>query len=323
MRIVHQGAIAIGDAFIDYLSINENNDNYEKRLGGASVNLAVHLSRFGIPSFYVTKLGNEQDSQFVQEQLAKENIKLDYSVLSKGKLLPSVYIHLDQNGDRHFHSYENKTPDDVLSVDDIKEEAFLNKLLFYFGSGTLFHEAAKEATVKAIMTAKNHGAYISFDANIRLKRWESEEHCRSTILSLLPIADIVKFSEEELLFLLEEESLDAALSRVKEMNIPLLFVTAGKAGSYAVFQGQVQHVKSKTVQAVDTTGAGDAFMGAVLYSICTDGFPANIQKAADYACNGNIMGALIAKEPGALPNIGGYSNIAEKFFTNPHKNQLF
>jgi len=319
MRRENQGAISVGDAFIDYLFINENNDNYERRLGGASVNLAVHLSRFGIPSFYVTKLGKEQDSQFVQKELAKENVKLEYSVLSNGKQLPSVYIHLDQNGDRHFHAYVNTTPDDVLSVDAIKEESFLNKLLFYFGSGTLFHEVAKEATVKAIKAAKKHGAFISFDANIRMKRWESEEQCRSTILSLLPIADIIKLSEEELLFLLKEENLDLALQRVREMDIPLLFVTAGKDGSYVVFQGQVVMVKGKAVQALDTTGAGDAFMGAVLYCIYTDSFPATIQKAADYAYNGNIMGALIAKKTGALPDIGSYNNIAEELFINRGK----
>lgn len=320
MRTERQGAVSVGDAFIDYLSINENNDNYERRLGGASVNLAVHLSRYGIPSFYITKLGKEQDSLFVQEELAQENVKLDYSVLSNGKQIPSVYIHLDHNGDRHFHAYVNATPDDVLSVDAINDETFFNKLLFYFGSGTLFHEVAKEATVKALKAAKKHGAFISFDANIRSQRWESEAHCRSTILPLLPIADIVKLSEEELLFLLEEENLDLALKRVKEMDIPLLFVTAGKDGSYVIFQGQVEMVKGKAVQALDTTGAGDAFMGAVLYSIYIDGFPATIQKAADYAYNGNIMGALIAKKTGALPDIGSYSDIARELFLNRRKN---
>lgn len=319
MTLEHQGAISVGDAFIDYLSIDENNDKYEKRLGGASVNAAVHLSRYKMASYYVTKLGDGQDSKFVKEELIKESIKLDYSVHTPAKELPCVYIHLDQNGDRIFHSYMNETPDDVLTSKDIQEDAFINRKLFYFGSGTLFHEKAKEATRKALEAAKKNNAFISFDANIRLKRWESEEHCRSTILRFLPKADTIKLSEEELLLLMEETSLEAALEKATEIPVPLIYVTVGKEGAYVIFQGQTEFIRGKLVEAIDTTGAGDAYMAAVLFCIHMYGFPATIKEAVSYGYNGNIMGALVATKVGSLPDIGNYCQIVDELFIKPDK----
>ncbi|MGG0738382.1 carbohydrate kinase family protein [Niallia taxi] len=319
MTLENQGAISVGDAFIDYLSIDENNDKYDKRLGGASVNAAVHLSRYKMESYYVTKLGYSQDSQFVKEELTKEFVKLNYSVHTQAKKLPCVYIHLDRNGDRNFHAYMNETPDDVLTIEDIQEDAFVNRQLFYFGSGTLFHEKAREATVKALEAAKKHGAFISFDANIRLKRWETDEDCRSTIMSLLLNADIIKLSEEELLFLMEETSLEAALEKATKIPVPLIYVTVGKEGAYVIFQGQTEFISGKVVDAIDTTGAGDAYMAAVLYCIHMYGFPATIKEAVDYGYNGNIMGALVATKAGSLPDIGNYCRIVDELFIKPDK----
>lgn len=77
---------------------------------------------------------------------------------------------------------------------------FKKAKIFYFGSGTLFHPKAKEATETSLKYAKEFGHTIAFDTNIRLQRWESEELCRQTVISFLKKADIVKLAEDELSF---------------------------------------------------------------------------------------------------------------------------
>jgi fructokinase len=306
------GILSIGDAFIDYISINSKNDTFEKALGGASVNVAVHLSRFGVPSYYVTKLGHLEDSHFVQKEMEKEKIKLDHSVFSSTKELSSVYIHLDKNSDRHFHAYVNNTPNEVLEEADIHEEAFRNKKIFYFGSGTLFHKEARKATEKGMKLAKKNDMLVTFDANIRLKRWESESECRSIILSLLSELDVVKLSEEELFFLFQVNTVEEGIKKLDPYKIPILLLTLGEDGAYGILDGQRIKVKGENVIVRDTTGSGDAFMATVLYCIYEKGYPTSVQELRNYVMNGNILGANVATKVGSLPFFENYKQIIDK-----------
>lgn len=296
----------MGDAFIDYVSTNKENSVFEKYLGGASVNVAVHISRFGIPSYYLTKLGMNQDSSFIQKELNKENVRLDFAVSKANKEISSVYIHLDDYGDRHFYSYVNNTPDDVLKEKEITEQAFLHPSIFYCGSGTLFHEEAKRATEKAIILAKKNKMLVAFDANIRLKRWENDDVCRDVILGFLPSIDIVKMSEEELLFLMEANTIEEGLVKVEQFHIPLLFITRGENGAITYLGDERAVVEGEKVEAIDTTGAGDAFMATILSCIHRNGYPSTMDELKRYVQSANVMGAKVAMTIGALPTINDY-----------------
>ncbi|MFT8320113.1 MAG: carbohydrate kinase [Bacillus sp. (in: firmicutes)] len=298
-----RGIISIGDAFIDYISMNTNNDKFEQKLGGASVNVAVHLSRLKIPSYYVTKLGRRDDSFFVRKELEKEFIHLDYSIFSSEKKISGVYVHLDKKGERHFHSYINDTPDDVISEKDILMETIQDKKIFYFGSGTLFHLTARKATEKAMKFAKDNQLIVSFDANIRLQRWTSEQECRHIIRSFFPLLDVLKLSEEELLFLFEVQSVEAGLKMLKQYNIPLVLLTMGEQGAYGLLYHTAIKASGDPIEVKDTTGAGDAFMAAILYNIYRKGMPTSLVELEDYVQKGNLLGAMVATKIGALPAI--------------------
>ncbi|PFP30632.1 carbohydrate kinase [Bacillus sp. AFS073361] len=297
---MQKGVISLGEAFVDFISMDQTNTKYQQLLGGATVNVAVGTKRLGIPAYYLCKLGTDEVSQFVEQEFNKEQIDISYSVYTSSKCICGVYIHINENGERYFHSYVNATPDEVLSEDELRREVFERAKIFYFGSGTLFHETARKTTEKALSYAKDAGNIIGFDANLRLKRWESEGDCRQTVSSFLQYAHIVKLAEDELYFLTETDSLEAGLNQISRWQIPYLFITMGSRGACAIFKGNKVFVPAPKVEAIDTTGAGDAFMSALLYCFHEKGQPDSLSQLKEYLQLANKVGAAATTERGSL-----------------------
>lgn len=295
-----QGIISLGEIIVDFIATDSSNTAFQRLLGGATVNVAVGVSRHGIPSYYLCKLGRDETSTFVEEKLKKENVDLSFCSYHLNKKICSVNIHLNHLGERYFHSYVNETPDEWITAEELDKKPFLNSKIFYFGSGTLFHPTARKTTEQALQYAEEENLIIAFDTNIRLKRWENEDQCRETILSFIQKADIVKMAEEELLFITETDSLENGLKHIAKLEIPFLFITKGKDGAYAVHKNMIVDVPGIPVKAVDTTGAGDAFMAALLSRFHDRGIPKNEDELTDFTEFANKAGALSATKLGSL-----------------------
>ncbi|MBT2680499.1 carbohydrate kinase [Bacillus sp. ISL-35] len=294
------GIISLGEVIVDLIATDSSNTTFQRLLGGATVNVAVGVSRHGIPSYYLCKLGRDESSKFVDGELKKEGVDLSFCSYNMNKQICSVYIHLNELGERYFHSYVNETPDEWITAEELDRGPFLKSKLFYFGSGTLFHPIARKTTKQAIHNAREENMQIAFDTNIRLKRWKSEHQCRETILSFVQKADIVKMTEEEMQFLTETETLESALDQIAKLEIPFLFVTKGKDGAYAIHENRIVHVPGIPVKAIDTTGAGDAFMAAILSRFHDNGIPHNEAELREYTEFANKAGALSATKLGSL-----------------------
>jgi fructokinase len=295
-----QGVISLGEAFVDYISTDSNNTKFRQLLGGATVNLAVGTSRLGIPAYYLCKFGTDSTGQFVEQELKKEGVNLEFSVRTDTKRMCGVYVHLTESGERNFHSYINDTPDEVLREDEVRRELFEKTRIFYFGSGTLFQQKSKKTTEAALKYAKETSNLIAFDANLRLKRWESEHHCRETVVSFLKQATIVKLAEDELNFLMETNSLEDGLEKILKWNIPYLFITMGGRGACGVMNGNKVFSSAPKVDTIDTTGAGDAFMAGLLYCFHEKGMPAGKTELTEYLLFANTVGAAATTEIGSL-----------------------
>ncbi|WP_423408978.1 carbohydrate kinase [Heyndrickxia sp. MSNUG] len=295
-----QGITSLGEAIVDFIAADPSNTQYQRLLGGATVNVAVGVRRRGIPSYYLCKLGKDETSGFVAERLMNENVDLSFCSYHLNKRICSVYIHLNQLGERYFHSYVNETPDEWITADELDKKPFMNSKIFYFGSGTLFHSVARKTTDQALLYANEANLRIAFDTNIRLKRWENENQCRETILSYVRKSDIVKMAEDELLFLTETETLDQGLEQIAKLEIPFLFITKGKDGACAVHQNLTVQVPGIPVKTVDTTGAGDAFMATLLSCFHDKGIPANEAQLTEYTQFANEAGAISATKFGSL-----------------------
>lgn len=295
-----QGIISLGEVIVDMISRDKTNREFQPFIGGTTVNLAVGVKRLGIDSYYLCKFGTDEKSAFVEKAFKNEEVCIDYCVKSSFKQVCTVYVHQDKNGDRVFHSYENPTPDEWLSENELVKEPFEKGAIFYFGSGTLFHEASRKTTKKAIAYAKETDLLVAFDVNIRLKRWESEDHCRKTICNFLVKADVVKMTEEELLFLSETRSIDEAIEVMSKINIPYLFITKGPEGACVFYEHKMLCVPGLAVKAVDTTGAGDAFFAALLCCFHEKGSPQTDDQMEEYIHFANQAGANATKKVGSL-----------------------
>ena len=126
----------------------------------------------------------------------------------------------------------------------------------------------KYAHLKAIQLAKEQSAVISFDPNVRLPLWSSEEDCKNTILEFAPYADILKISDDELFFLTGQKDWEHIFTVFP--NATIILLTCGKQGSYLMTKKHHLYEKSIPVKAIDTTGAGDAFAAAFLYQLLRD-----------------------------------------------------
>lgn len=297
-----RGVISLGEAFIDYISIDDTNKKYERYLGGATVNVAAGVSQLGIPSYYLCKLGTDDNSRFVEEELRKANVRIEYCVRTPIKQVCGVYVHLTESGEREFHSYHNPTPDEVLTADQLDKQLFKQARMFYFGSGTLFLPKALETTEKALEYSKEAQTMVAFDVNLRLKRWTSEDHCRKTVQSFLSHVDIVKVAEEELCFLTKTTSLAEGIAAASHWKIPYLFITLGSEGAYVVAAERGEHIPGETVQIIDTTGAGDAFMAALLGRFHEKVNP-TFAELREYTKYANHIGALATTKVGSLTDI--------------------
>ncbi|WJY26275.1 carbohydrate kinase family protein [Sporosarcina trichiuri] len=292
--------VVYGDVFVDYIAQDPANTSFRPYLGGATVNAAAGAARLGAPVSFITVTGSDETSRFVRAELEREGVDLSPSIIRPEKRVNGVYVHLTADHDREFADYVNETPDIQVTEEDLDSGTFSNAAIFHICSGTMFHPAALMTTRRAVRLARQAGALVSFDANIRPLRWDSEERCREVTVSFLEQADVVKVTEEELLFMMEAEDLEEGLERLAAYDIPAVLLTRGEAGTLALIGGERFEVPAIPVEAIDTTGAGDAFTAGILCKIRQHGWPSDTQVWRDIIRFGNRMGALCVTKQGAL-----------------------
>jgi len=303
--------LVYGDAFVDYIANDKTNTSFTTFLGGATVNVAAGISRIGAPSSLITITGDDETSHFVRDQLNQEGVNMDYAILTPEKRVSGVYVHLTQECERIFKDYVDEAPDLQVTSEQLNEEAFKKASVFNVCSGTMFHPTALETTRKGIEMAKDKGVIIAIDANIRPLRWSSEDYCRETITSFFEDAHILKLTDEELFFLTETTSIQEGIEKLNSYLIPILLITVGADGAYAVLNGETIHVPTEKVEAVDTTGAGDAFMAGVLRYVHFNGLPTTPVDLVKCVSFGNRLGAFAATKAGALTALPHYDEIKE------------
>jgi sugar/nucleoside kinase (ribokinase family) len=191
-----------------------------------------------------------------------------------------AFVALHDDGERHFAFVRRPGADTQLRFDEINLEKLKGAAVFHFGTLSLTHEPAAMALLTAAQLARKHGVVNSLDVNLRLDLWDSAAHARERMAEVLPLCDVVKLSGEELYFALEEESGERSEDSYRKLSerllnkypqISLLAVTLGGKGSLIFYRNshaalpKMVVFQAIQVQAVDTTGAGDAYTAAVLH----------------------------------------------------------
>lgn len=314
------GVVTIGEVLIDFIPMDKEISGYLKNPGGAPANVAVGVAKLGGNASFIGTVGNDLFGNYLIQMLDSYGVNTDYVFKTDEARTQIVFVNNDENGERSFVFYMDKGADQFLNKDHICQRIFETKHILHYGSISLIQEPTKSAVKSAVEMAKQQGLYISFDPNIRLSMWESKEKAKNEIVDMLQWTDILKISEEELELITGEKDIHKALKLLSQYNIPLILVTFGEKGSGYYYDQKFSKVKGIKINAIDTTGAGDAFMSAVLYQLASKGAPIN-QLTNEFLDStlkiANISGAITASAKGAihslptLPDIQKYLDIME------------
>lgn len=283
-----------GDAVVDL--IPDGKQHYLKCPGGAPANVAVAIARLGGQSAFFGRVGNDPLGRFMQQTLTNEGVDSTYLLLDDQQRTSTVVVDLDDTGERSFTFMVKPSADQFLQPNDIPE--FHPGEWLHVCSIALANEPSRSSTFAAIDRIKQAGGYVSFDPNLRAEVWQNPSELIDVVMQAVTKADVVKFSEEELTLLTQTETIDAGLDALKALNIPLVLITQGAKGALVVTNEHQQLVTGKVVKPVDTTGAGDAFVGGLLYQLSTSNpWHQNLEAAILWA---HGCGALATTKKGAM-----------------------
>lgn len=262
--------VALGEILIDmtYAGKSEAGQTlFEQNPGGAPANVLTAVQRLGGRTALIGKVGDDMHGAFLKETLERENIATEGLLVDDSVFTTLAFVNLDANGDRSFSFARKPGADTCLSKDEINLDLIKNTKIFHIGSLSLTDEPAKTASFFALIAAKQAGCIISYDPNYRASLWSSREAAVSGMRSIIPYVDVIKISDEETELLTDKKDVYEASEVLLLQGISVVIVTMGKDGAIVRTKDGVITSAAQAVQAVDTTGAGDAFMGGFLWQL--------------------------------------------------------
>lgn len=292
----------LGDAVVDLIPDGEN--HYLRCAGGAPANVAVGVARLGVPAGFIGRVGDDPLGKFMQQTLQAENVCTKQMILDPAQRTSTVIVDLD-NGERSFTFMVNPSADQFLEINDLPN--FRAGEWLHCCSIALINEPSRSTTFEAIRRIKQAGGFFSFDPNLRESLWASLDDMKQVVNCVVALADVLKFSEEELTLLTDSDNLDVATAKITaQYPEKLIIITLGKDGAVYHLNGKSEIVAGKALQPVDTTGAGDAFVSGLLAGLSQY---QNWQEDRDVLVQvirqANASGALATTAKGAmsaLPN---------------------
>ncbi|MBN2224530.1 MAG: carbohydrate kinase [Deltaproteobacteria bacterium] len=275
--------------------------------GGAPANVAAGLSRLGKDAGFIGKVGDDPFGRGLADVLSGMGVDIRAVSFSTQARTMLAFVTLSASGERDFVFFRHPSADMLISPDDVPKGYLAGAACFHFGSISLIDQPARSTTLGLIDAAKGAGALVSFDPNIRFSLFSDEAAAKRTILEAIPLADILKLSEEEAAFLTGQKTPKNAALALLSMGPGLVAVTGGNRGSVAVTAHYAVEVDAYEVGVVDTTGAGDAFCAAMLaaFSETSAKEPAALTDLDLIRMfqRANAAGAIAVTRPGAIGSL--------------------
>lgn len=313
----------LGEALIDFIPEEKGValkavSHFERVPGGAPANVAAGIALLGGDSAFIGKVGEDAFGHCIIDALKDCGVDTSLMLTTKECGTALAFVTLDEHGDRDFAFYRNPAADMLLKPEEIDPAWFEASDILHFGSVDLIEAPVKYAHIKALDAARAAGTLISFDPNVRLPLWPTPEACRQAILEFLPKSDLVKISDDELPFITGIEDPAKALASLFTGEVKTVVLTKGSAGAAFITPAFKAEAPGYSAAVVDTTGAGDAFVAALLYQLAQRQTrpealsPGDALEILEFA---NAAGALTTQAKGAitaLPKLEAIQNLLRK-----------
>lgn len=298
---------ALGELLIDFTENGQSvqgNPLFEANPGGAPCNVLAMLKKLGHKVAFIGKVGNDFFGEQLKSAIGEVGIDAAYLQMDEEVHTTLALVHTMADGDRDFSFYRNPGADMMLTEAEVPAELIRNSRIFHFGTLSMTHEGVRAATKKALKIAKESGAVISFDPNLRPPLWRSLEDAREQVLYGLGYCDVLKISDNEIQWLTGKEDYTEGVHWIRERfpEIRLILVSMGKEGSRAYYGDvMVEAPACLNRQTIETTGAGDTFCGCVLHYVLEHGLEElgaeNLREMLRFA---NAAASIVTTRKGAL-----------------------
>ena len=297
--------IALGELLIDFTmngQSEQGNNMFEACQGGAPCNVLALLNKMGKKTAFIGKVGKDQFGALLRDTITEAGIDASNLMVDENVNTTLAFVHTFPDGDREFSFYRNPGADMMLTADEVNPEVVKDTKVFHFGTLSMTHEGVREATKKAVETAKANGCLVSFDPNLRPPLWSSLDLAKEQMEYGFGKCDILKISDNEIQFVSGKEDYDEGIAYLQETyNIPLILLTMGKDGSRAYYIGMRVERPGFSVKAIETTGAGDTFCGSSLnYLVDHDFENLTEEQLGEMLTFANAAAALVTTKKGAI-----------------------
>lgn len=310
--------VALGETLIDFTPSGTNElgiQLFACNPGGAPANVLAMDAKLGGRTAFIGKVGKDGFGYFLKSTMEEAGIDVSGLAMTEEVRTTLAFVQLSEKGDRSFSFYRKPGADVCLRTEEVPASLLRSCRIFHFGSVSLTDEPCRGATLDAAKAARAAGAVVSFDPNYRPPLWSSGERAKEEILNALPLADLVKVSEEEMTLLTGETDLKAGARKLAEHGAVLVLVTLGPKGAFYFTRNAEGTVPAYDVETVDTTGAGDAFLGALLR--CVGGRTLRELRALSgsewerIVAFANAAGSLTTARKGAIPAMPTLAQVEE------------
>ncbi|ASS89877.1 sugar kinase [Aeribacillus pallidus] len=290
--------LTIGDAMITFNPCSKGPlrfvHSFERKVGGAELNVAIGCARLGLKTGWISCLGNDEFGRYILNFVRGEGIDVSEVKLVNGYPTSLNFKEILEDGSGRTFYYRANSPTTTLTPESLNEEYIQNAKLLHITGVFLAINKEKNVEVikRAISIAKKSGLLISFDPNIRLKLWSKEE-AKDTLSMFLPYIDILLTGLEEAEILLGVSNPKEIIERCKNYGIGYVAIKQGEKGSIGYHNGQ--YIKAPPVKprkVVDTVGAGDGFDAGFIYGVL-HGWP--LERTLKFA---NTIGSMVVSVSG-------------------------
>lgn len=292
--------ISIGELLIDFIS-TDGGVSFRRAAGGAPANVVVACSHLGLRSGFIGKVGNDEFGQFLRDTLKREGVDVSKVRLDRKVGTTLAFVWVDKDGERRFKF--RRGADALLELGEVDDDYVRGSRVFHFGSISLISEPSRSATLKAVKVAKKNSITITYDPNLRLNLWKRREMARHWMMAGLRRANVVKLNEEEIRFMFGSSIEDGADELLRFAD--KVFISLGRRGCYYADKDSRGYSKPYKIGVRDTTGAGDGFMGGIIYGNLKGW---GVEKTASFS---NAVGALTASKLGGIPSMPALGEVLQ------------
>lgn len=312
--------LCIGELLIDFACTDRGQDlaegrHFERNAGGAPANAAAAAARLGTATGFIGKVGRDPFGRYLKNTLGEYGV--DTGGLLESDTAPTTlaFVSLQDDGERDF--VFNRGADEELRYAEIPQELLKSARLLHFGSATALLGGPLGETYRRLFETAGEGRFTSFDPNYRGDLWRGrEEEFVRRALPYAAGADFMKLSGEELQLLSGTGDPAAGCRELHGRGCPVIAVTLGADGTYLSTPERQERIPTVQVKALDATGAGDAFIGAVLSRVSRLkdlGGGLGFDQWRQFIRFANRVGALVTTRVGALSALPTEEAVEERF----------